>query len=418
MDVQKYRHRWLAQRLPDAAAAHPVVVLSGARQTGKSTLLSNERPFDQWTHLTLDDLGVRDLAARDPHSLWSNTDRVVIDEAQKHPDLLLAVKQAVDQDRSGRRFVLSGSAHLLLMSAVSESLAGRAVYFPLLPLGLGEAEQRQPPDWFASLFRGEPSADRWPTVEPVRSAELMARGFLPPLMTLHSVESIADWWEGYISTYLERDLRQLAQIDALGDFHRVMQMLALRSGQVINQTEICRDAGVSQPTVHRYINLLEASCLFEKLPSFSVNRTKRLTKRPKGFFIDSGLAAHLSGLHGAESVSGAREVGGLFESLVYLHLRILCSLMAPQARISYWRTTKGHEVDFVLEHGRGLVAIEVKMTTHPRSDDASHLRLFLQEYPETTAALVIHGGDEIRPLGDGIVAVPWTVLTGDAAHVV
>ncbi len=414
--MQDYKNRWLGNRLSTATLDHPVVVLSGARQTGKSTLLAQEPPFDQWTHLTLDDLATRDLAARDPQALWAHEERIVIDEVQRSPDLLLAIKQAVDTDREGRRFMLSGSAHLLLLGAVSESLAGRAVYFPLLPLGLGEAYQRRPPAWFDALFQGELDPAAFDMIADTNPIELIARGFMPPLMRMSTPASVIDWWEGYVTTYLERDLRQLAQIDALSDFHRVMQMLALRSGQVINQTELCRDAGVSQSTVHRYINLLEASCLFEKLPSFSVNRTKRLTKRPKGFFIDPGLAAHLSGLHGADSVAGAREVGSLFETLVYLHLRILCSLMAPQARISYWRTTQGHEVDFVLEHGRAIVAIEVKMTTSLRSDDVANLRLFLQEYPETTAALILYNGNEVRSLGNGILAVPWSALAGDAAH--
>ena len=388
------------------------MVLSGARQVGKSTLLQRESPFADWRSVSFDDLDALRQAGDEPASLWAGTEWIVLDEVQKIPALLPAVKQAVDRQRSTRRFVLSGSANLLLMRQVSESLAGRSVYFRLFPMTLGEMEGTPPPGWFFRLFQGELPEDIPARPEVADPLPAMVRGFMPPLLALTRQEAVLQWWEGYVMTYLERDLRQLSQVESLADFRLLMQILALRSGQMLNQTDVGRDAGVSQSTAHRYINLLEATCLFERLPAFARNRTKRLVKAPKVFFLDPGLAAFLAGHHTVESLRASREAGGLFETLIFLHLRVLSHLSTPSLRLAYWRTTSGREVDFVIEQGRSLVAVEVKLTDAPRFGDAENLRLFMEEYPETTAALLIHAGHEVKYLGEKIVAVPWTALVG------
>jgi hypothetical protein len=240
----------------------------------------------------------------------------------------------------------------------------------------------------------------------------MWHGFMPALLALESSASVLRWWEGYIATYLERDLRQLSQIDSLPDFRRLMAALALRSGQILNQSEVARDIGISQPSVHRYINLLETTCLVERLPAFAVNRTKRLIKSPKLIWNDSGLACFLAGHFEPESLKASREAGGLFESMVYLHLNALSQLLTPKPRIFYWRTTTGKEVDFVLEWGRKLIAVEVKLSSVPKFSDTETLRLFFDEYPETIAGVLVHTGNEIKMMHQKIVAVPWVLLGG------
>lgn len=180
----------------------------------------------------------------------------------------------------------------------------------------------------------------------------------------------------------------------------------------LNQTEIARDAGISQSTVHRYINLIETSCLAERLPAFHVNRTKRLIKASKFYWLDSGLAAFLAGFHDLASVRSAREAGSLFETFILQHLRVQSDLLIPKARVYYWRTVNGKEVDFVIEHGRKLLAVEVKLTSAPRYADIEGLKLFMEEYPETSCGLLVYNGNEIRRMDERIVAVPWSVLTG------
>lgn len=403
-----YKPRWLSPLLAQAATTHRIVVLTGARQVGKSTLLQHILPT--WRYLSLDDFDVRAQAQRDPQALWAGSTEIVLDEVQKVPTLLEAIKIAVDRRNARTRFVLSGSANLLLMAKISESLAGRAVYFTLSPMTWGELHGRPAPESLARLLHGDLPPEG--TVDSPDPAELIARGFMPPLLTLSTQHACTLWWEGYIATYLERDLRQLARIEALADFQRVMAALALRSGHLLNQSEVARDVALPQPTVHRYINLLEASHLFERLPAYAVSRTKRLIKAPKVYWADPALAAHLAGYSDAASISRAREYGAFFETLVLHHLRVLGGLLTPRARLFYWRTVSGHEVDFVIEQGRRLVAVEVKLSPQPRYGDAEGLRFFMREYPHAQCGIVVHAGSQIRRLDERIIAVPWRWLAG------
>lgn len=408
----QYRPRWIAPVVQAGATDHPVVVLSGARQVGKSTFLQHETPFSRWRYISLDDLDVLRQARRDPSALWAGVEQVVLDEVQKAPAMLSAVKQTVDRRHRRVRFILSGSANLLLMRQVSESLAGRALYFSLLPMTLGEMRGGSTPNLLLNLLKGKMPAEGRTERSPEELPTLMLRGCMPPLLTLSKPQAWIRWWEGYVTTYLERDLRQLSQIEALPDFRRLMQALALRSGQVLNQTEVARDIGMSQPTVHRYINLLETTGLLERLPAFARNRTKRIMKSPKIYWVDPGLATYLSGHHEAEALYASREAGAIFETLILLHLRALTQLLVPRPHLYYWRTATGKEIDFVIEQGRKLIAVEVKLGSAPRYADAAGLRVFLDEYPETLAGVLIHSGDNVHYLHEKIIAVPWHLLAG------
>lgn len=406
----EYKPRWLASLLRDAVEDHPIIVLSGARQVGKSTLLLQEQPFSKWRYINMDDFDALAQARSDPASLWAGADRIVIDEVQKSVNLLNAVKITVDSHPDRYRFVLSGSANILLMKKVSETLAGRAVYFTLNPLTIGEMNNLPPSNLLADLFQGKLPEEGYIPPKTTAPLPLMWKGFMPPLMHLQTSAAVLRWWEGYVRTYLERDLRQLSQIDSLPDFQRLMVALALRCGNVLNQTELSRDINISQPTVHRYINLLETTCLIQRLPAFAVNRTKRLIKSPKVIWIDPGLASFLAGHYDPESLAASREAGGIFESLVYLHLNTLAQLMVPKARLFYWRTVTGKEVDLVLEWGRRLLAVEVKLSDRPKFSDVETLRLFLDEYPETSACLLVYTGEEVKIMHEKIVAIPWFLL--------
>jgi predicted AAA+ superfamily ATPase len=406
-----YYPRWLTPGLRSAVAVNPVVVLTGARQVGKSTLLRHAEPFRSWRYHTLDDFDVLEQARVHPQSLWAGVREVVLDEVQRAPELLSAVKRAVDEEPD-RRFLLSGSANLMLMRQVSESLAGRAVYFVLHPMTLGELH-RQPP---GNLVH-ESVRQHWPDEGVLAEAPpdptlLMLRGFMPRLLSLTSPTDWLRWWEGYVATYLERDLRQISQIDSLVDFRRVMAFLALRTGQLLNQSEVSRDAGMSQPTVHRYVNLLEASHLFDRLPSYAASRTTRLVKAPCSFWTDPGLAVYLAGYFDEGALRQSREYGHFFETLIYLHLRVQVDMLTPRGRLYFWRTQQGSEVDFVVEQGRHLLGIEVKLTDRPGYQHIDGLRRFLREHDQASGGLLIHGGSQIRRLDENIVAIPWTVLAG------
>lgn len=402
------------ETLPRAAAAAirrglevmPVVVVTGARQTGKSTLARSLPELGGWPYLSLDDLDVRDQARVDPAALLSRSDSLILDEVQRAPDLLIAVKAAVDRDRPRRpgRYLLTGSANLLLMERVSESLAGRAYYVKLWPLtrrerlGLGRAGQ-----W--SELLGAP-ASQWPDLLaagdelPADWRELARIGGLPvPAHELTTTAARAVWYDGYIETYLERDLQQLSRIDDLGDFRRLMRAAAQRSGSVLNQADLARDVALSRPTAHRWLNLLETSYQLVTLHAYAVNRTKRLVKSPKLYWTDVGLGLHLS---------GAELSGTHLENLILCDLVAWRELHLPRPEVLYWRTHNQEEVDFVIEAGQKLIAIEVKATARPSYADARHLLTFIDEYGDAVhGALLLHTGDETFWLSQRVLATPW-----------
>ena len=396
--------RLVTRSLLDRLRVMPAVVVTGARQTGKSTLVQDLVPGGR-SYLSLDDLDVVDAARRDPEALVGGSRPVTLDEVQREPDLLHAVKRAIDKQRKPGRFLLTGSANLLLMRKVSESLAGRASYLTLWPMtrreqrGLGRcglwddllatrdqhwldllaAQPDEPDDWRALARRG---------------------GFPTPAVHLTKAADRAVWFDGYVRTYLERDLQALSAVAALPDFRRLMRAACFRLGQLLNQTELGRDVALPQPTVHRYLNLLETSYVLVRLPAYAVNRTKRLIKSPKLYWGDTGVALHLA--------EGAEPDGAHLENLVLQDLLAWRDARLERAELFYWRTTIGEEVDFVIEAGGRLLPIEVKASGRPRLGDARHLRTFRAEYGrKARAALLLHTGKTLEWIAPDVLAVPW-----------
>ncbi len=390
--------------LEDRLRVMPAVVVTGARQTGKSTLAQELTPGSR-RFFTLDDLDVLDAARRDPEALVGGSQPVTIDEVQREPDLLHAVKLAIDRQRQPGQFLLTGSANLLLMRQVSESLAGRASYLTLWPMtrreqqGLGrgglwdELLEARDEDWPDRIAAHPALPEDW---------RLLARrgGFPSPALHLESDRDRAVWFDGYVRTYLERDLQGLSAISALPDFRRLMRAACLRMGQLVNQAELGRDVALPQPTVHRYLNLLETSYLLVRLPAYAVNRTKRLIKSPKVYWGDTGVALHLTQ---EEEPRGAH-----LENLVLHDLLTWRDSRLDRAEVFYWRTTIGEEVDFVIEAGDRLLPIEVKATARPRLRDITNLRTFRAEYGERArAGLLLHAGEMLDWIAPDVLAVPW-----------
>ena len=385
----------------------PVTIVTGARQVGKSTLLRHE--FPDYAYLNLDDFAVLERARVDPAALWKGTERLVIDEAQKAPRLFEAIKLEVDQSNRRKRFLLSGSTDLLLMKGITESLAGRAFYVEMLPMTYGEIVGSLEPTLFRRLWQEDFTMAEG-SVEAVPPLPLLLRGFLPPLVFTRGRQEALAWLEGYERTYLERDLRQLSQVDSLVDFRNVMRSLALRAGSTLNQADIAKDTGTSPATAHRYLKLLEVSNIALRVPAYATGRHQRIVKAPKMYIVDPALAVYLAGYLDGESLARSREVGGFFETLVHLHLRALCRLMTPRAQIYHWRTTAGHEVDFILEHGRRLLAVEAKLNEKPTVHDARHLIRFVEEHPECLRGVLLHAGSAVTWLHSRVIAVPWHLI--------
>lgn len=412
----RYLPRHAAGLLGKAMRVSPVVVLMGARQTGKSTLVQSEPfladPSDR-LYLSLDDLAARERASESPDDFVRSAPRMTIDEVQREPDLLLAIQRAVDADRPRQpgRFVLTGSANLLLMQRISETLAGRATHVTLWPLsrreklGLGrvglweELIATPVADWL-DLLRGEKPARGEKATPPDWHSEARRGGYPTPAVELPSAEVRQVWFDGYVRTYLERDLQDLAAIDNLLDFRRLMRAACLRLGNLVHQTELGRDTRIPRPTVHRYLNLLETSYQLVRLEPYSVNRTKRLIKTPKLYWSDPGLALHLAG--------DTEPSGPHLENLVLVDLLAWRHGRIPRPEILYWRTTSGLEVDFVIEHQDGLFPIEIKTSSQPRPRDLRGLEAFREEYSDRfRGGLLLHTGEETQWLSDRILGAPW-----------
>ena len=411
---KKYVPRIQTEILARGLAAHPVVVLHGARQTGKSTLAQSEEIGKGRKYFSLDDMNVLELARRDPEALLLGAKRITLDEVQREPALLLAVKRLVDAGREPGRFFLTGSANLLLMKRISETLAGRAVYVRLPPFTWAECLGRGFGGRVDAIFKaksageGLEALDMGPSSGPRPAAlreAVFCGGYPVPALHLPSSER-AGWFDGYVQTYLERDLRDFSATDNLLDFRRLMRIAAMQTGRALNRASLARDAGVSPATAQRYLAILQASFQAHFVPAFAVNRSKRLIKAPKLFLGDTGLAAFLAGFTEPDELFRSREWGMWLENWVFIQLSAYAALRTPAPAISHFRTAAGQEVDFVLEGARNLLPIEVKATRRPNEDDTRGLALFLDEYPRAKLGLLLCFVEEPQLLSRRILALP------------
>ncbi|MBI2467089.1 MAG: ATP-binding protein [Candidatus Rokubacteria bacterium] len=414
--VNKILPRILMPIVEEALGQFPVVVVTGARQTGKSTLVQHLPSSGDRLYRSLDDLDLLARAQQHPEALLEEGGRLTLDEVQRAPQLLVAIKRAVDRDRRKGRFLLTGSANLLLMRKISESLAGRAIYLALLPMT--EREKRgspHPGPWgrlvnarstnelALALARTTPPTMDWP--------ERALIGGYPPVVLADSHRERVRWFEGYVRTYLERDLQEVASISALVDFRRLVGLAVLRLGQIVNQSELARDAALSQPTVHRYLNLLETSYQIVRVPAFARSRSKRLIKSPKLYWGDVGLASFLLGISDPGELRGRADAGAILENLVLAQILAWREVELPRPQLLYWRTTAGVEVDFVIESADRLLPVEVKAASRVRPEDGRSLELFLDEHPKAApVGLLVHGGRDTFPLTRRILAAPVATL--------
>ncbi len=403
------RNRWMTRQLQAALKALPVVVLTGARQTGKTTLaqaLPQKRSF-----VSLDDLGVLGQAQTDPDSLLAFRP-VTVDEVQRAPELLLPIKRQVDRQRKAGDFLLTGSANLLLMGKVAESLAGRAVYLELPPFC--PAEWRERPGGLAPLdrlFETDFALDEWPQEEGDWPGWLLRGGF-PPALAAPTDEARKLWFAGYVQTYLERDLRQLSAVSSLPDFQRLMALAANRCARLLNQSDLARDAALPQPTAHRYLNLLEAGCLLVRLTPFTSNPTTGLVKSKKVLWSDCGLAAWLAGIKSQSDLANRLDQGFWLEQALFQTLQSWRSLDPASRKLWFWRDRSGRKVDFILEKDGVLVALEIKASQQVSPSDTDGLAAFQQSLGRgrrLQCGVVLHGG-AARSLGQGFFALPWRWL--------
>jgi uncharacterized protein len=404
--MTRYKPRENSKLILEALKNMPVVVLSGMRQTGKSTLLQNLAPLKKRQYFTFDDYNTLEAARRDPESLLSQGGEITIDEAQKCPEILSVIKKDVDKHRKPGRFLLSGSANFLLLKDISETLAGRAVYLTLYPFNRREklSQTKKRPALVNFFDRGILPKDI--SNKPVSFDEILKGGM--PSVVLNQVKNPNIWFRGYEQTYLERDIRSLSQVADIVAFRHLLQLIALRNAQVLNQSELARDAKLNVMTTTRYLSLMEASfTIFRIFPHLS-NRTSRLIKSPKIYVSDSGLAAYLAGVKKLDSHEPLR--GAILENYVAQNLLAILSVYYPDAKMTYWNIQGRFEVDFILEFGRETLAIEVKHGSRIHGNDITGLNAYMAGSKSCKAGIIAYNGTEVIKLSEKVWGVPIALL--------
>lgn len=363
--------RDLAATLLDASQYFPVLCVTGPRQSGKSTLIKHI--FNGYRRFTLEDYDVRSMAQNDPLGFLNQTNGgMIIDEVQRVPELLSYIQGIVD-DRPERRFVLSGSSNFLLLKTVSQSLAGRAGVFELLPMSLSEAKEAY----------AEKTLD-----------EIIYNGCFPAVCAGKNVAKYL--YPAYTKTYIDKDLRQLININNLSQFHTFLRLCAARIGSIFNASELAGEVGVASNTINAWVSVLEASYIIMRLQPWSENSRKRLTKSPKLYFCDTGLACHLLDIESPEQLSRDKMRGHLFENLIVMEALKQRYNKGKESNIFFFRDAKGNEIDLLIREAGELKAIEIKssQTYAPSFEDVLKKSGSLLTTPVSKRAVVYAGNME------------------------
>ncbi len=395
--------RALQPVLHRAARNYPIVTLTGPRQSGKTTLV--KMAFPDHAYVSLEDPDQREFATTDPRGFLAQyRGHVILDEAQRVPDLFSYIQTASDRDGTRGQYVLTGSQSFLLMRKISQSLAGRVAVLHLLPFSWAELQGRQPLA-IASLGRKTPSRSEPPKADLM---DVLFTGFYPRIHDTHMPPQ--DWLSNYYRTYVERDVRELLNIGDLEAFGRFIRLCAGRNGQLLNLSSLANDCGISQPTARRWISVLEASFLVRLLRPHYRNFNKRLVKSPKLYFLDTGLLVYLLGIRSSNELRTHSSRGAIFESFVVSELLKNALNHGEEPDLHFWRDSTGHEVDLLLERGGELVPIEIKSGATLASDSFAGLRYWLDlAGTQDAPAVLVYGGDRsIRR--SGIVAYSWADL--------
>jgi uncharacterized protein len=404
--------RFIAPKLQERLQFMRVISLVGPRQSGKSTLANSLAKELGGQTRSLDNPALLRLAKDDPVTFLRHDSRLlVIDEVQRAPELILPLKQIVDEDPRPGRYLLTGSADLFSLRGVKDSLAGRVANLQLLPLSQAEIQQRQP-TFLSDVFEGRLP----PAAKPHEDVfEAMAASGYPSAMVLPPRPRAA-WMEDYIRTLAQRDARDVSRLHHPEDLTRLLSHLALRSSETVNLTDIARMTGTSPATVDAHIDILETLFLVARIEPWFRNELKRLAKAPKLHFLDSGVLAHLRRFSPTHPMLDRTALGPLAESFVFSELSRQCSFAEDSPRILHMRSRDGLEVDFILEAwDRRIVAIEVKAGATVHYDWARTMKaLKAQIGADFSFGVILHGGDQTVELAPDIVAAPMSVLWGSS----
>ena len=401
--------RFLERQAEEALSDTPVVLIVGPRRVGKTTLVRKMQEEGR-DYITLDDQTVLEAAQSDPAGFIRGLDRAIIDEIQRAPDLLLAIKKSVDEDYRPGRFLLTGSANVLTLPKIADSLAGRMETLQMLPLARAEIEGCQP-SFLECLYERKLQAQPDAIVGDDLVDVVLFGGF-PEAIARPSERRRQDWARSYLTSILTRDLRDIADVEKLTELPKFVRLLAEHSGQLVNYSQLGAGINVSHKTGQRYVGLLEQVYLIATLHPWFTNALKRIVKTPKLHFIDSGLLASVRGLT-AERIGADRGTfGALLETFVFSEVLKLMAASDLKMTPYHLRDRDAREVDLVLERDDGkIAAIEAKASATVKSGDFRGLRALAEACGDRFACgAVLYDGQDVVPFSDGLVAAPISAL--------
>lgn len=409
--------RLLQSQLEQVLDDTPVVLIHGPRQCGKTTLAQKIGKQRDYSYLSFDDANLLAAAKADPVGFVDRLDKkVILDEVQHVPELFASLKQSVDKDRSAGRFLLTGSANVLLLPKLADSLAGRMEIMNLRPLARCEIEasgngllSQLLDDDFSVTCSGKLGK---------QLAEIIVAGGFPEPLQRKNEQRRRQWYQNYINTLVQRDVRDLARISNLDAIPKILQLAAAQSAQLLNMSEIAAPFQISRPTVTSYFALLQNIFLLDVLPAWHSNRVSRLVKTPKVHMSDTGLAATLLGMTAAQLNTDRQILGHLLESFVFNELRRQATWADDGLKFHHFRDKDQYEVDVVIEQsGGGIIAIEVKASATVSEKDFRGLhRLQAIVKKKWKVGIVFYDGDRILPFGERMFAMPISALWGKAAR--
>lgn len=400
--------RQIKSRMVVAMKDTPVVLINGPRQSGKTTLVKEYKP--SMPYYTLDDDNILNAAKQDPVGFINQIDIAIIDEIQRAPELLRAIKLSIDENRKPGRFLLTGSANLLALPQIGDSLAGRMEILTLYPLSLAEIQRRQ------NHFIKSALEQSWPNqtihLEQSEVISWVLKGGYPEMLTRPTFDRRNAWAKSYVKAIVERDVKDISSIEKLVEMPRLLEVLAQQSGKLTNFTQIGGQLHLDTKTAQKYVGLLETLFLVHQLRPWHDNTLSRIVKTPKIHFLDSGLLACLNRIT-TESIQTDRSVfGSLLETWVYSELLKMCSVEDESWNIYYYRDKDQVEVDFILEnHSRKIIGIEVKASQTVFNQDFRGLRkLATLADKNWISGIVLYSGDKCLSFGDNLWAIPFSFL--------
>ena len=403
--------RFAEPRLAEALTDSPVVLIHGPRQCGKTTLALRTGERAGYAYFNFDDPVALAAATEDPVGFVADLpEHAILDEVQRAPALFTALKSAVDRRRTPGRFLLTGSANVLLVPRLADSLAGRIELLRLHPLAQAELAGK-PPEFLDALLGGTFKTRTWPRLGKELAGRIVAGGY-PPALARSSPGRRATWYRDYIETLVQRDVRDLARIGSLDALPRLLALAAGQTARLVNITDLSSPFQLSRPTIRDYVTLLERVFLLEMLPPWHSNQLSRLIKTPKLHLGDTGLVCSLLGLDAASLAADRGLLGQVLETFVFQELRRQASWRDDSIRFFHFRDKDGAEVDIVLERGaREVAGVEVKAGATVTASDFRSLRK-LRDAVGTRflGGVVLYDGETSAPFGDGLFAVPIRCL--------